>query len=244
MKKKVPEGLSPTGMFSVEQVGVIRSCYPEKFGIPRQAGLVEASEAEIILLPPYNREEMIKGLEVFSHIWVHFIFHRADHWRSTIRPPGLGGKARVGIFASRSPHRPNRSGMSAVHLKEIQKTKDGISLVVMGGDFLDKTPVIDIKPYLSYVDAIPDAAAGYSGRVTSPENIVFTEDGLRFCADYRKKTGRNLQELIEQVLYQDPRPASQRGKKHKFGMMLWDVNVSWQVTANVIEVVSVEMRIS
>ncbi len=241
MKKQAREDLSSGERFSFEQIGIIRSCYPEKFGIPRQSGLVEEAEAEIILLPPYNRDEMVKGLEAFSHIWVHFIFHQADHWRSTIRPPGLGGKVRVGIFASRSPHRPNRLGMSAVLLKEIQKTPGGIALLVQGGDFLDKTPVVDVKPYLSYVDAIADASTGYSGRSIPPEKVVFTEETLCFCAEYRKKTGRKLQELIEQVLFQDPRPANQRGRKNSFGMMLWDVNVCWKVAGEGVEVVSIDV---
>ncbi len=229
--------------FSFEQIGVIRSCYPEKFGIPRQSGLVEGAEAVIVLHPPYNREEVVKGLEEFSHIWVHFIFHKADHWRPTIRPPGLGGKTRVGILASRSPHRPNRLGMSAVFLQEIQKNQGGVELLVRGGDFLDKTPVVDVKPYLPYADAIPHALAGYSGRISPPERVFFTGNTLRFCTEYRKKTGRKLKQLIEQILFQDPRSPNQRGKKNSFGMMLWDVNVHWKVTENAVEVFSITMRI-
>ena len=217
--------------YSLEPIGVIRSCYTEKFGIPRQAGLAEGARASIILKPPFDREEMVKALDQFSHIWVHFIFHQtlAEGWRSTIRPPGLGGQKRVGIFASRSPHRPNHLGFSAVSLLEIHVGHGETVLEIGGGDFLDGTPVVDIKPYIPYCDAIETAEGGYSGDGGIIQMVDFSGESDRFCRLYRAKTGRDLRTLITQVLQQDPRPASQRRVKREFGIRLWDVNIRWRV---------------
>ena len=217
--------------YSLKPIGVIRSCFTEKFGIPRQAGLVEKARATIILASPFDREEMVKSLELFSHIWVHFVFHQtvAEGWKSTIRPPGLGGRKRVGVFASRSPHRPNHLGFSAVALLGVHAGQGETVLEVGGGDFLDGTPVVDIKPYIPYCDAITVAEGGYSGRGCTVKEVAFSDGCERFCRHYYTETGRDLRMLITQVLLQDPRPASQRKEKAEFGIRLWDVNIRWQV---------------
>lgn len=214
----------------IEPIGIVRSCYSEKFGIPRQPGLVESAIAEIELLPLWNREELVKGLEEFSHIWVHFLFHAAvkEGWKDTVRPPGLGGKKRVGVFASRSPHRPNHMGMSVVKLVGVEMHKSGIILMVTGGDFLDGTPVLDIKPYASYSDSVVDATSSYAGKFTDVRvepDIAVSE----FCSRYQQETGRDLRSLIQEVLEQDPRPSSQKKKRKEFGVLLWDVNVRFRV---------------
>jgi len=215
----------------VRPIGLIHSCFTEKFGIPRQSGMVKSATATLELLPPFNREEMVRGLDVFSHIWVHFLFHQTveEGWRPTVRPPWLGGKKRVGIFATRSPHRPNHMGMSAVKLVDIRREKKRYFLELSGVDFLDQTPVLDIKPYVPFSDSIAGATSGYT-KIDKPRiKLKFSEQALQFCTSYEQETGRNIQLLIEEMIRQDPRPASQKGKKSRFGMLLWDVNIRWQV---------------
>jgi len=214
---------------AIEPIGVIRSCYKEKFGIPRQAGLVETARARIVLFPLFGRDELLKDLEQFSHIWVQFYFHgvSAEGWKATVRPPGLGGRRRVGVFASRSPHRPNHIGLSAVRLLDIDIREDGAHLLVAGGDFLDDSPVLDIKPYLVYSDCLADARSGYADTARSSMRVVFSEQAEEFCAAYYHAMQRDLRGLIIETLSEDPRPASQRSREKHFGMRLWDVNVRW-----------------
>ncbi len=228
----------------LQVIAVIHSCYREKFGIPRQPGLVDQARARIEFLPSFDRTEMFKELENFSHIWVHFLFHdsQSEGWRTTVRPPSLGGQQRVGVFASRSPHRPNHLGLSVVKLVEIVCKENRISLEVSGGDFLNHTPVIDIKPYVPFSDCIADAAAGYSGQLISPLPVCFLEDAERFCKEYEQRTGKNLSGLVEQVLAQDPRPASQRTRDKYFGIQLWDVNIRWMVEKGRVKVVECQQR--
>lgn len=215
---------------TIEPIGVVRSCYTEKFGIPRQPGLVLSAVAELELYAPWNRAECVAGLASFSHVWVHFLFHKAvdEGWKSTVRPPGLGGKKRVGVFASRSPHRPNHMGMSVVRLLEVEEREAGVILRLGGGDFLDGTPVLDIKPYAVYSDSITDAHSSYAGTF-SVVNVELSEEVEVFCRDYRIETNRDLSTLIQEVLLQDPRPASQKGKRTQFGVLLYDVNVRFSV---------------
>jgi len=215
----------------ITPIGIIHSCYPEKFGIPRQPGLVKSSSGRLELLPPWNREEMIKGLDAFSHIWIQFQFHEAvaEGWRPTLRPPWLGGQKRVGVFASRSPHRPNHLGFSVVRLTGIRKEKKGLFLEIAEIDLLDKTPVIDIKPYIPYSDSVPGASGGFIPPPESVEReVLFTEAAAQTCSEYEQRTGRRLRSLIAETLAQDPRPASQRHQTREYGMALWDVNVRWQ----------------
>jgi tRNA (adenine37-N6)-methyltransferase len=219
----------------ISPIGIIYSCFPEKFGIPRQPGLVKSSSGYLELLPPWNREEMIKGLDAFSHIWVQFLFHEAvaEGWRPTLRPPWLGGQKRVGVFASRSPHRPNHLGISVVRLTGIRKEKKRLFLDIAEIDLLDKTPVVDIKPYVPYSDSIVPASGGF---IPPPESVsrevIFSEAAAEYCDEYERRTGRQLKLLIAEVLEQDPRPASQRHQNREFGMALWDVNVRWQAREN------------
>ncbi len=222
-------GLFEQTALEIEPIGIIHSCYTEKFGIPRQPGLVDKAHASLILSENYNRQEMVKELNQFSHIWVIFIFHATikEGWKPTVRPPGLGGQVRVGVFASRSPHRPNHIGLSVVRLLEISLNNNRVTLELGGGDFLDKTPVIDIKPYISYCDSVEDASGGYSGLFNPDVDVIFTEKVEKFCSKYQKEKQRDLKGLISQTLTQDPRPASQRTREKKFGFRLWDVNVRW-----------------
>lgn len=224
-------------------IGYIDSPFVEKFGIPRQAGLIRSARSRIVLQPPFNRAEMVQGLEQFSHIWILFVFHDAiaDGWKTTVRPPRLGGKKRIGVFASRSPHRPNHIGISAVRLENIIKENSGILIEISGADLLDGTPVVDIKPYLPYSDCIIEAADGFQETIKRLYPILFSAQAQIFCENYTRKTGRNLAQLITETLENDPRPASQKKDRKIFGISLWDVNIRWQIAADAVTVLSCEL---
>ena len=223
----------------MEPIGIIHSCFTEKFGIPRQPGMVPAATARLELLPPCNRREMVRGLEQFSHIWVHFLFHQtvAEGWKPTVRPPWLGGQKRVGVFASRSPHRPNHMGLSAVKLEAIITDKGSVFLDLSGVDFLDQTPVLDIKPYIPYSDSLESASCGYAHGMQPEVSITFADEAEAFCAGYQIETGRDVLQLIREMIRHDPRPASQKKRKSWFGMLLWDVNIRWCVEEEGVRVV-------
>ena len=218
--------------WSLAPIARIHSCFTEKFGIPRQPGLVTKSVGTMEMLPPFDRPEMFAGLDQFSHIWIHFLFHDtiAEGWRSTVRPPWLGGQKRVGVFASRSPHRPNFLGLSVVRLVAIRISDKKIFLDLEGIDVLDQTPVFDIKPYLPYSDSVAGATgSSYTTEMREPVAVVFSDQTMVFSQMYQRESGRDLLGLIRQILRQDPRPPSQKGDGREFGMMLWDVNIRWQV---------------
>ncbi len=223
---------------TIAPIGVIHSCFTEKFGIPRQSGMVRTATARLELWPPYNRREMVRGLEQFSHIWIHFLFHQtvAEGWKTTVRPPWLGGRQRVGVFASRSPHRPNHLGLSAVRLEAVVQVREKVFLDLSGGDFLDQTPVVDIKPYLPYSDCLASASCGYAHGIPAEVKVIFSVEAAAFCTGYQQETGRNLMQLIREMISQDPRPASQKRRKCGFGMLLWDVNVRWAVAGDFFQV--------
>jgi tRNA-Thr(GGU) m(6)t(6)A37 methyltransferase TsaA len=221
----------------MEPIAVIRSCFTDKFGIPRQPGLVPAATAELIMLPPYDQAEAVEGLGEFSHIWIFFLFHQALErgWRPRVRPPRLGGNKRVGVFASRSPQRPNFIGSSVVRLEKIDLTTKAVTLQVSGVDFLDQTPVLDIKPYVPYSDSRPEAGCGYAPEPAAAFDIIFTPEVRDFCASYRAATGRDLQELISQILSQDPRPAYHE-QDRQYGMSLWNLNIRFSYQDTIITV--------
>ena len=224
-------------------IGRIRSCYPEKFGTPKQPGLVSAATASLELYAPYDREEMVRGLEDFSHIWLLFLFHQTfgEGWKPTVRPPRLGGRKRVGVFASRSPHRPNHIGLSAVRLDKIVIEAGSARLELSGVDLVDRTPILDLKPYIPYSDAIAEAACGYAREHFADVAVEFTMEAERFCQEYNTRTGRDLSRLITETLRYDPRPASQRTQGREFGMLLWDVNIRWRVEGEGFEVMHCEV---
>ena len=226
--------------FQFSPIGVIHSCFREKFGIPRQPGLVSEARATLELLPPYDCAEALAELEGFSHVWIVFVFHQAlrEQWRPTVRPPRLGGNRRIGVFASRSPFRPNPIGLSAVRLEGIVEAGGRRRLELAGVDLLDGTPVLDIKPYLPYGDAIPDARAGYAQAApAAPLAVHFSAEAeARIAAAEQAHPG--LRKLIAQLLAADPRPAYQAGKGggRRFGMRLWDYDVQWIMTDDGVQV--------
>ena len=150
--------------YEFDAIGLVHSPFKEKFGIPRQPGLVPEINAVLELLPPFDRPEAVSGLQGYSHIWVQFVFHQTiqDQWQPTVRPPRLGGNRRVGVFASRSPFRPNPIGLSVVKLDEVRCAAGRVELALSGVDMMDGTPVLDVKPYIPYVDSIADALSGYA----------------------------------------------------------------------------------
>jgi tRNA-Thr(GGU) m(6)t(6)A37 methyltransferase TsaA len=221
-----------------ETIALVRSPYREKFGIPRQAGLVAAAKGWIDMLPPYDAPEMVAGLQDFSHIWLSFVFHaaRPQGWRARVRPPRLGGNQRRGVFATRSPFRPNHLGLSLVELLSIESAS-GVSLEVAGLDLLDGTPIVDIKPYVPYADSRPEARAGFAAEPPAAIlEVVFTSTVRQALA--RRPDGGMLESLIVQTLALDPRPAYQanRGKEREYGSVLVDVDVRWRVRAGMAEV--------
>ena len=230
--------------YTIEAIGIIHSCYREKFGIPRQPGLVKSARGAVELLPPCNREEMFKDLESFSHIWLQFQFHEAvtDGWRPTVRPPWLGGQKRVGLFASRTPHRPNFLGMSVVRYLGLRKEQGKLFLDISGLDLLHGTPVFDIKPYVPYSDRVEDATSGFVQFSANRVVVSFTPEADEACRCYEEEKGRDLRTLIREVLEQDPRPASQRHKLREYGMLLWDMNVRWLAEEERFTVLSVTRK--
>jgi len=214
----------------VNIIGSITSCYKEKFGIPRQPGLVPEAQAVLSIHPPYDEDEAFAGLSQFSHIWIVFLFHGTEpgKWSPTVRPPRLGGNQRLGVFATRSPFRPNPIGLSVVELVSIDRHKGRLQLNLKGGDFLDGTPVLDIKPYIPYADVRVQARAGYAS--SSPDvqlNVEFLQAAKDYC-ESRKDV--DLTTLVSQVLACDPRPAYcvENPKRTDFAMRLLNVDVKWR----------------
>lgn len=231
--------------FAVTQIGVIRSPWKEKFAVPRQPGLVQDGSGELHLQAPYNQPEAVRGLEAFSHIWILFMFHQtmAGGWRPTVRPPRLGGNARMGVFATRSTFRPNPVGMSLVELKGIRCEKSQVILQLGSLDLVDGTPVIDIKPYLPFAEALPDARAGYAQ--AAPEATM----PVRFSAVAQQQIQQQahmpqLQRFITEVLAQDPRPAYRKGASldREYAAWLLDFNVRWRIDEAGTEVIAVDPR--
>lgn len=225
-------------------VGVIHSCFNDKFGVPRQPGLVSAARARLELFPPYNSAETCLGLDGFSHLWITFIFHHClgQRARLSVRPPRLGGNRRLGVFASRSTHRPNPVGLSVVTLDKIERRDGTVSLWLRGVDLVDGTPVLDIKPYLPALDARPEARADYAqAPPVARFEVRFTPIAERQCREYRDDLPE-LRRLIESVLGLDPRPAyhADRLDGKRYVVTLHGLEVCWRVVhEGVIEVQSI-----
>lgn len=214
-------------------IGHIHTDFPAKFGIPRQSGLVDALKATITFEPEYRIPEAFRGLEEFSHIWLLWKFSKSEkkHWSATVKPPRLGGKKRMGVFATRSPYRPNDIGLSSVRLEKIEfDEKKGPVLHVAGADLMDGTPIYDIKPYIAYADSHPEATEGFAGIVKDMEVTVnFPEELLaRYPSEKR--------EAIVGVLKQDPRPAYDTDETRVYGVEFAGYDVRFTVTGEVLTV--------
>jgi tRNA-Thr(GGU) m(6)t(6)A37 methyltransferase TsaA len=228
--------------FEIRPIGFISTPYKEKFGVPRQPGLVTAAQGWLELLPEFSNREMLRGLEEFSHVWLIFIFHEALErgWQPTVRPPRLGGNLRQGVFATRSPFRPNPLGLSRAELLEIDERKGRTGLLLGGVDLVDGTPIVDIKPYLPYVDAIPEATGGrFQNKPVAALEITFSPDAEAQIT-WQLRHHPLFKELITQVLQQDPRPAYQRAADGRtYGVRLFDLNIRWQVNNGIIRVLDI-----
>lgn len=214
----------------------IRSDFKEKFGIPRQSGLVTQTRARIIFEPEYRNPDALRGIEDYSHLWLIWSFSKAerDTWSPTVRPPRLGGNKRVGVFATRSPFRPNAIGLSCVTLEDVQfHTADGPVLVVGGADLLDGTPIYDIKPYLPYVDSHPDARGGFGA-----EKVDYSLR-VHFPSELEERILPDQREAIRGLLSGDPRPSYQNDPERVYGVRYADYNIKFTVSNGVLTVVNV-----
>lgn len=215
-------------------IGKIHTDFPEKFGVPRQSGIIKGLKGKIVFEKEYQNEQAFRGLEGFSHIWVIWQFSKAirEDWSPTVKPPRLGGNKRMGVFATRSPFRPNPIGLSCLKLDSIVKDeKDGIVLNVSGIDMMDGTPVYDIKPYLPYADCYPDAKGGFADDVKEYELEV------DIPAEILGQIPEKYKDNLIEVLKQDPRPGYAREGK-EFGITYGDINVRFVVMNGVLVVLS------
>jgi len=242
--KETAEPVAPLQHFQFDSIATIESPYKEKFAIPRQPNLVSAAKGKVILLGEFNNSELIRDIEQFSHLWLLFVFHgtQAQGWKPLVRPPRLGGNKKTGVLATRSTFRPNPIGMSVVKLDKVTLEKQQSILHISGLDLLDGTPIIDIKPYVPYSDAINNANGGFAQQQPATSlKIVFTMQAQNDLGKYRQLDS-DLALLIEQVLAQDPRPAYKQGKVDDkiYGMSLYNLNIQWQfVSLQTIEVLNI-----
>jgi len=220
----------------VKIVAHIRSDFQQKFGIPRQSGLVDALEADIIFTPEFRDPEALRGLEGFSHLWLIWEFSQARRakWSPTVRPPRLGGNQRMGVFATRSPFRPNPMGLSCVKLKEVRlHTPDGPVIRVAGADLLDGTPIYDIKPYLPYADCKPEAVGGFA---SAPKEAALT---VTLPPELEERVPEAKRAALRGVLAQDPRPSYQDDPERVYGMGFAGLDVRFRVAGDRLTVVEV-----
>ncbi len=211
----------------IQPIGVMRSCFGEKFATPRQPGLCPSSWGHISFHEPFRGEDFLRGIEGFSHVWVIFGFHETHDkgWSPTVRPPRLGGNQRVGVWASRSTFRPNGLGLSLCRIEGVHPSADGPVLLLGGVDCIDGTPIYDLKPYLSYAESVPEARCGYA--LDAPLALTVTVSKAAEEA-FRKLPARD-QAILRESLSQDPRPAVHDDKARVYGARLCGVNVRFSV---------------
>ncbi len=215
----------------------MRSDFAEKFGIPRQSGLVNTLRAAVVFEPEFRNPDALRGIGDFSHLWLIWEFSEAirENWSPTVRPPRLGGNERVGVFATRSPYRPNPIGLSCVRLEEVrQEPALGTILIVSGADLMDGTPIYDIKPYIPYADAHPEANGGFAQDAPQP---TLTVD---FPPDLLARVPVDRREALRAVLALDPRPSYQNDPTRIYGMRFADRNIRFTVKDNTLTVCGVE----
>ena len=220
----------------MEPIAHIRSDFPTKFGVPRQAGLVEALRAAVVFEPPCRVPEALRGIGGFSHLWLIWEFsqNRREGWSPTVRPPRLGGNKRLGVFATRSPFRPNPIGLSCVRLEGVElDTPEGPVLHVSGADLVDGTPILDIKPYIPYADCHPEAAGGFAG--TAPEGKLTVE----IPSHLLERVPPDRREALEGVLAQDPRPSYQDDPERVYGFGFAGLEVRFTVKDGTLTVVDI-----
>ena len=218
-------------------IAYIYTDFPEKFGIPRQSGLVKELKGRIVFEPAFRNPQVVQGLTEFSHIWLLWKFSQSkkEHWSATVKPPRLGGKKRVGVFASRSPYRPNDIGLSCVRLEGIRYDKNkGPVLEVSGIDLMDRTPIYDIKPYIPLSDCHPEASEGYTKETKQHMlSVDFPDDLLKVYPEDQRQA-------VLGILAQDPGPAYVQDEERIYGITYAGCNVKFRITGNVVQVCNVE----
>lgn len=222
---------------TMHTIAHIRTDLPEKFGVPRQSGLVPQLQGTIVFEPDYRNPDALRGLESFSHLWLIFWFHRAERegWSPTVRPPRLGGNRRMGVFATRSPFRPNNLGLSCVKLEGVRRDeKLGPVIRVSGADLVDGTPILDIKPYLPYADCPRDATGGFTDPLEAEPLEVECDEALLAGLEAQQRAG------LMGVLACDPRPRYQEDPERVYGLAFAGKNVKFTVRDRVLTVLAVE----
>jgi len=226
--------------YDFKAIGIAHTPFTQRFGIPRQPGLVPEAKGILKMDPHPDFQFALKGLEQFSHIWVIFVFHShgGNKWKPTIRPPRLGGKAKVGVLSSRSPHRPNPIGLSVVELEQIDfKAKGGPEIHVKGVDLMDGTPILDVKPYIPYADSVPHANPGWAKEEIGRTPVEFEPLAIEKIEEAEKEHPK-LKDLIEQLLTIDPRPGFQKkglpadgehSQGKDFGLLVKIFDVKWKI---------------
>ena len=225
-----------TDNMELKIIARIYTDFPEKFGIPRQSGIVD-TVGRIVFEPEYRNPEALRGIEGYSHLWLLWQFSEAvrSDWSPTVRPPRLGGNRRMGVFATRSPYRPNSIGLSSVRLLSVeQSANDGLVLRVSGADILDGTPIYDIKPYLAYTDSHPDAVGGFADAVKDYAVKVNFPDEMLTIVDEADR------EMLISILENDPRPSYKSGEEREYGMSFGRYEINFTATDGEITVTSVE----
>ena len=220
-------------------IAKIHNDFKEKFGIPRQSGLCAEVKSRIVFESEYRNPHALRGIEGYSHLWLLWQFSQSVRrdWSPTVRPPRLGGNKRMGVFATRSPFRPNPIGLSSVKLEGVEQTeKEGAVLIVSGADLLDGTPIYDIKPYLAYTDSHPDAIGGFADPV---REYALKVD---ICKELLAKIHISKQETIIKILEQDPRPSYQEDPEREYGMVFSDYEIFFNVDGDTLTVTRIEFK--
>jgi tRNA-Thr(GGU) m(6)t(6)A37 methyltransferase TsaA len=223
-------------MDKLKIIAHIYNGYTEKFGIPRQSGINDSVLSTIVFEKDYLNDDALRGIEEYSHLWLLWLFSKNndEKWRPTVRPPRLGGNKRVGVFATRSPYRPNAIGLSSVKLIKKEKTENGTVLTVSGADILSGTPIIDIKPYITYTDSHPNAVCGFADEVKDYHlNVVFKEELLN-------KLPPEIQPAVIAMLENDPRPSYQSDEARIYGMCYSGYEIKFTVDGDILTVYDVE----
>jgi len=229
----------------LEPIGILHSPFKEKFGIPRQAGLIQSCSAEIELYPPYNDINAVKGLEEFSDIWLIFAFHQNQNrpWKPLVRPPRLGGNRKMGVFASRAPFRPNNLGLSRIALRKIEHSKGKLRLIIACPDMVDGTPIYDIKPYIHYADSNAEAKCGFAP--DAPEQklkVTFTPSAQEDLNNLPDMAYPELKHTIVEILQYDPRPAYKTDHAPTtYGFKLYNLNIVWKFEEGRVSVLSIQV---
>ena len=221
---------------NIKTIARIESDFPEKFGIPRQSGLLRTLKSVIRFEPEFRNADALRGLEGFSHLWILWIFSEnvRDTWKPTVRPPRLGGNKRLGVFATRSSFRPNPIAMSCVKIEEIRtEGKNGPEIVVSGADLMDRTPIVDIKPYLPYTDSIADATSGFA--IGEPERSLHVE----ITAEQLSAFPQAKREALVDLLAQDPRPHYQDDPERTYGFAFAGKEIKFKVAGDTLTVIQV-----